>query len=1003
MLRRLIVMILVIGLLPSIVSAATSVSQHGITWTWEEDRQVGQFANGDYWVVGPITITDIDPASTDDGSRVMHGSMINPSPTDGSSQGYDTILHQYGSINIDSYRLGMNVARPNGQDLSAGNPLIVQAGSSLVSTISFPTSNRPQVQTAAILTVLASAPPAGSFRPPYSGNDKTIHFNVNDLDYSVLGKLTPPPGHDNELIDNIPRIDGPWIDHIPDFYARYQHPADHMPDYSRTFSSQEGDIALALNLDYTDSEKEALLIRFVQLGIDNYRNIELGIPLPEGNWPPREGQNMGRKLPIVFAGKVLGGVIDGSDEASRMLHVGNWWTSGAVFQEDLNVFRVEQSDVGRHVIGVNTGCNNCGVSCAPEYTNSHVGLPEWGSRHYGPDGDVCRDNADFNANYRDICATGMLGSILAIHIMDLYEPWNNQILLDYLDRWWFNTNSGTGQSLSGFTRDMYTTYRDDFGCTWTDVNQVSRESIYDCDSVSVDCSSINSCSDYPNQVAIDYDPCGVDCLITSPPIPGNWELVFNDEFGGSSLDSDKWHTCFWWADADEYCTIETNNELELYTPWNVLVEDGLLKLRAQEEDLIWPFRNELFHYTSGMVMTGGRYMEIPPGFTFTYGYMESRMKVPSGNGFWSAFWTLPIDYEWPPEIDITEILGDSTSTHRMHYHYPGGVTNQNWVGPDFSQDWHMFAVDWEPDKIVWYVDGIERYRFEDAGDITSEPMYLLLNLAVGGDWPEPPDGSTVFPNDMLVDYVRVWQLSEPPQTCSGDCCTGLETCYGIDLGTFSDCPGVCCSQACEMSSDCLTSTTTFQTTQIDQQNGVFTVEFNATPGEDAMNGVIALADGPGSVYSDFAVLVRFNDSNFIEARYGSLYRSNSSLSYSAGTKYHVKLAIDIPANNYSVNVTPEGGSEQTIAYNFPFRTEQTGITKLDHWGLIDIIGYLDVCDFQITSSQGSYHRADSDVDGCIDNTELFTFMNRWRVSIADVGMVEMMEAIELWKLGDSCS
>jgi hypothetical protein len=108
-----------------------------------------------------------------------------------------------------------------------------------------------------------------------------------------------------------------------------------------------------------------------------------------------------------------------------------------------------------------------------------------------------------------------------------------------------------------------------------------------------------------------------------------------------------------------------------------------------------------------------------------------------------------------------EILGDKPNVTEMHYHYlDGSGTHQGpgkaWTGPDFSAGWHTFGVDWQPNAIVWYVDGVERWRFTDASAITSKAQYLLLNLAVGGNWPGSPNASTPFPSDYLVDYVRVW-------------------------------------------------------------------------------------------------------------------------------------------------------------------------------------------------------------------------------------------------------
>jgi hypothetical protein len=296
-----------------------------------------------------------------------------------------------------------------------------------------------------------------------------------------------------------------------------------MNDYSRDFSEDISDAVLMLNLNIGDDNKKNLTIRLAQLGIDNYRNMEMGNDLPRGNWYPLEGQQMGRKLPIVFAGLVL----DDND----MLNIGKWENNNPngglnpVFQEDLNIFRVTEADVGRHVSGVNTGCSSgtCTVACAPEYTLDQVGLPEWGSRHYGPYANLCNDNADWAAAYRSISIAGMLGTALAVNLMGIKENWDNNLFFDYYDRaidmerslGYFITDprlSGS-QSTSQFTFDIWIRYRNSTGCIWTSVNPSTRLSQYDCDgdeNYDVDCSSINSCLDYNgNTRAEDYDPCNV--------------------------------------------------------------------------------------------------------------------------------------------------------------------------------------------------------------------------------------------------------------------------------------------------------------------------------------------------------------------------------------------------------------------------------------------------------------------------------------------------------------
>ncbi|HEY3181855.1 MAG TPA: glycoside hydrolase family 16 protein [Gaiellaceae bacterium] len=258
---------------------------------------------------------------------------------------------------------------------------------------------------------------------------------------------------------------------------------------------------------------------------------------------------------------------------------------------------------------------------------------------------------------------------------------------------------------------------------------------------------------------------GFDSALALPDGPGGWWTpVFAEEFDGSTLDGRRWHTCFWWA--SETCSIASNDELELYREDGVVVANGIARLGAQRHDVAG-WNGTTYPYSSGMVSTGGRKYERPPGFTFTYGFAEARVRVPRGTGLWPAFWLLPASYASRPEIDVMEILGDSTDVNHMHVHYlePDGTKGDagaDWRGPDFAAGWHTFGVDWEPGEIVWYVDGVERWRVTDPAAIPSEPMYVLANLAVGGDWPGSPDATTPFPSSYDIDYVRVWQRAAAP-------------------------------------------------------------------------------------------------------------------------------------------------------------------------------------------------------------------------------------------------
>ena len=175
-----------------------------------------------------------------------------------------------------------------------------------------------------------------------------------------------------------------------------------------------------------------------------------------------------------------------------------------------------------------------------------------------------------------------------------------------------------------------------------------------------------------------------------------------------------------------------------------------------------------YAYTTGMVTSGRIGWWGPPKFQYRYGYAEIRAKVPATPGFWPAFWSLvqAVDNDvYPlPEIDTTEILTRDPTTTYMTYHGPPGSETQSTSystgppSPDFSQAYHVFASEWRPGEIIWYVDGVEAKRWQN-GLISGLPMYLLLTMGVGKDWSWAggPTGATVFPSEYEIDYVRVWQ------------------------------------------------------------------------------------------------------------------------------------------------------------------------------------------------------------------------------------------------------
>lgn len=165
-------------------------------------------------------------------------------------------------------------------------------------------------------------------------------------------------------------------------------------------------------------------------------------------------------------------------------------------------------------------------------------------------------------------------------------------------------------------------------------------------------------------------------------------------------------------------------------------------------------------YTSGLVNTFH-------SFNQTYGYFEMRAELPAGQGIWPAFWLLPQDGTWPPEIDVLEMLGHDPTTLYTTVHSlapgqtPGNHTMSQGVSSvaDMSSGYHTYGVDWQPDMLTFYFDGHEVYQTPTPTDL-DKPMYMIANLAIGGSWPGDADATTPFPARMNIDYIRAYQANE---------------------------------------------------------------------------------------------------------------------------------------------------------------------------------------------------------------------------------------------------
>jgi len=195
-----------------------------------------------------------------------------------------------------------------------------------------------------------------------------------------------------------------------------------------------------------------------------------------------------------------------------------------------------------------------------------------------------------------------------------------------------------------------------------------------------------------------------------------------------------------------------NGELQAYVDDAFEVKDGKLAIVGTRAD--GSYAGQTFPYRSGVLCSVHEQR---------YGYFEARLQVPAGQGLWPAFWLLGANGSpGVNEIDIHEILGNQPTRAYQTIHwgtdYRAGhhADGSSWSGPDFAAGLHTFGLEWSADQVVWTIDGIVVKTYAGPG-VPQVPMYVILNLAVGGDWPGSPDATTPFPARYEIDYVRAYQ------------------------------------------------------------------------------------------------------------------------------------------------------------------------------------------------------------------------------------------------------
>src|ERR1700735_41652 len=405
---------------PPPAGTASSISKDGITWTFSQPLPVGQFVNGDYYVIGPVTITTIDPAPTT-ATPYENGSVKNL-PTSNNKSGFDSRLND-----------GTDESFWFDPTVRVYAPISLKPGDSLVSSISVAQIHSlPEVMrstdmsvspvaTVSVLTVLSAAPTADAFRPSYCDRSQTI-YHANSLQRNLLPSLAPPnPSSTPPLSQFETWYRRPWIDTDP---FLFDAPGEYMPSYGQHIAFADSYASLLLMLNFPADQKVNLTNYFVQYGIDLYGCVQTGY-----GWPAFGGHRSGRKLPIIFAGILLNN--DGMKNVSA--------TFPNQFGEDMQTVYVDkippagsfqQAWQGATVIyGGHYGVTTDGTPVS-------VGL-------YGPyeqlqpaNWPLINGDEQLGEAYRRCCTSvSWVGEALTIHIMQAENVWNYPPFFDYVDRW----------------------------------------------------------------------------------------------------------------------------------------------------------------------------------------------------------------------------------------------------------------------------------------------------------------------------------------------------------------------------------------------------------------------------------------------------------------------------------------------------------------------------------------------------------------------------------------
>jgi hypothetical protein len=404
----------------AVQGTASSITKDGVTWTFSRPVPVGQFVTGDYYVIGPVTITAIDPSPTAS-APYLNGSVINL-PAANEKSGFDSRLND-----------GTDQSSWFDPSLRSYPPIKLKPGDALVSSISVgQTHSLPEVMriaeksaspvaTVSVLTVMAAAPSADAFRPSYCDRTQTI-YRANALQRNLLLSLPPPnPSRTPTLGEFEAYFRRPWIDTNT---FLFDAPAEYMPSYGQHIAFAFSYAALLLQLDFPARQKINLTNYLVQYGIDLYGCVQFGY-----GWPAFGGHHSGRKLPIIFAGILLNNA--GMKNVSA--------TFPNQFGEDMQTLYVNQVPPA--------GVYQKAWQGATVIFGGHYGVRADGTPVsaglYGPYEELqpsawplINPNEQLGESYRRCCTSvSWVGEALLMHLIHAENTWNHPAFFDYVDRW----------------------------------------------------------------------------------------------------------------------------------------------------------------------------------------------------------------------------------------------------------------------------------------------------------------------------------------------------------------------------------------------------------------------------------------------------------------------------------------------------------------------------------------------------------------------------------------